>query len=197
LFHSKSVLVMTLPLQQPFTAIVAGFTGCGKTRFVFRLVENASKMIEPIPDEIVYCYGELQSLFSRRRRGLLIIDDLMLATDDAVVNLFTKGSHHKNVSVLYLTQNLFHKNRHKRTISLNSHYMVLFKNPRDSGRFSILARLRIQVCRRSVQRRRGETVRLSVRGLETSAGRTISLQNELSQAKINTSTSGNRRTTTK
>jgi len=27
-----------------------------------------------------------------------------------------------------------------RTISLNSHYMVLFKNPRDAGQFSILAR---------------------------------------------------------
>ena len=27
-----------------------------------------------------------------------------------------------------------------RTISLNSHYMILFKNPRDAGQFSILAR---------------------------------------------------------
>jgi len=27
-----------------------------------------------------------------------------------------------------------------RTISLNSHYMVLFKNPRDAGQFAILVR---------------------------------------------------------
>jgi len=27
-----------------------------------------------------------------------------------------------------------------RTISLNSHYMILFKNPRDGGQFAILAR---------------------------------------------------------
>jgi len=149
---------MTLSLQHPFTAIVAGPTGCGKTYFVFRLVENASRMIEPPPVEIWYCYGEFQPLFGRypaikfheglpditkldgRKPILLIIDDLMSETNDAVSNLFTKGSHHRNVSVLYLTQNLFHKNKHMRTISLNSHYMVLFKNPRDAGQFAILAR---------------------------------------------------------
>jgi len=41
--------------------------------------------------------------------------------------------------MLHLTQNLFHKNRHMRTISLNSHYMIVFKNPRGAGQFSILA----------------------------------------------------------
>ena len=101
-------------------------------------------MIEPPPVEIWYCYGEFQPLFGRypaikfheclpditkldgRKPILLIIDDLMSETNDAVSNLFTKGSHHRNVSVLYLTQNLFHKNKHMRTTSLNSHYIVLF-----------------------------------------------------------------------
>ena len=45
----------------------------------------------------------------------------------------------RNVIVLYLTQNVFHK-RHMRTISLNSHYRVLFKNPRDAGQSATLAR---------------------------------------------------------
>ena len=40
---------------------------------------------------------------------LLIIDDLMQETNESVVNLFTKGSHHRNVSVMYLAQNLFPK----------------------------------------------------------------------------------------
>jgi len=31
---------------------------------------------------------------------LLIIDDLMQETDETVSNLFTKGSHHRNVSRL-------------------------------------------------------------------------------------------------
>src|SRR5712691_6856744 len=57
-----------------------------------------------------------------------------------VEKIFTRMSHHRNISVIYITQNMFPKNKHARTISLNSHYMVLFKNPRDAGQFSILAR---------------------------------------------------------
>jgi len=33
---------------------------------------------------------------------------------------------------VYLAQNLFLKNKFTRTISLNAHYMVLFKNSRDA-----------------------------------------------------------------
>ena len=115
-------------------------------------------MIDPPPSQIWYCYGEFQPLFRQyprvkfheglpdvsrfdgRQLVLLIIDDLMQETDGTVANLFTKGSHHRNISVIYLTQNLFHKNQHMRTISLNSHYMILFKNPRDADQFAILAR---------------------------------------------------------
>ena len=78
--------------------------------------------------------------FDGSERVLLVIDDLMNEADESVANLFTKGSHHRNVSVIFLVQNLFHKNRHVRTISLNSHYMVLFKNPRDASQFASLAR---------------------------------------------------------
>ena len=54
--------------------------------------------------------------------------------------LFTKKSHHRNTSVLYLVQNLLPKNKESRTISLNSQYMVVFKNPRDASQMSHLAR---------------------------------------------------------
>jgi len=53
--------------------------------------------------------------------------------------VFTKISHHRNVSVVYLTQNLFNKNKYARTISLYAHYLVLFKNPRDATQFATLA----------------------------------------------------------
>ena len=42
--------------------------------------------------------------------------------------------------MLYLLQNLFPKNKESRTISLNSRYMVVFKNPRDASQMSHLAR---------------------------------------------------------
>ena len=41
---------------------------------------------------------------------------------------------------MYLTQNLFSPGKLLHTISLNSHYMIVFKNPRDSLGISTLAR---------------------------------------------------------
>jgi len=78
--------------------------------------------------------------FDGREPTLLIIDDLMQETNETVANMFTKGSRHRNVSVVFLAQNLFPKNKFARTTSLNAHYMVLFKNPRDVSEFANLAR---------------------------------------------------------
>ena len=60
--------------------------------------------------------------------------------DNRIVNLFTKGSHHRNLSVIYIVQNLFHQGKGNRNISLNSHYLVLFKNPRDKLQILTLAK---------------------------------------------------------
>ena len=80
------------------------------------------------------------NIFDGKERTLLIIDDLMSETDDRVTKIFTKISHHRNASVLNLTQNLFYKGKHTRTISLNAHYLVLFKNVRDSTQIANLSR---------------------------------------------------------
>ena len=70
----------------------------------------------------------------------LIIDDLMSETDSRVTKLFTKGSHHKNASVIYISQNLFHKGKENRNISLNNYNIILFKNPRDAEQIAHLER---------------------------------------------------------
>ena len=54
--------------------------------------------------------------------------------------LFTKGSHHRNISLVLITQNLFHQGPSSRDISLNSKYIVVFKNPRDKTQIVHLAR---------------------------------------------------------
>ena len=148
---------MALKLKHPFTCIEAGPSGSGKTVFTTKLIENARDMIEPAPDRVLWCYGVYQSFFNEtknvefheglpnldvfdgKQRVLLILDDLMHETDDRVSQIFTRVSHHKNLSVLYLTQNLFYGSKQNRTISLNSHYVVLFKNARDATQISHLA----------------------------------------------------------
>ena len=64
----------------------------------------------------------------------------MTSTDDRVVDIFTKISHHRNLSVVYLTQKIFYKNKQTRTLSINSHYIVLFKHARDAIQVANLAR---------------------------------------------------------
>ena len=51
--------------------------------------------------------------------------------DKRVLDLFTKDSHHRNITVLYLTQDLFPPGKFSKTINRNAHYIVAFKNPRD------------------------------------------------------------------
>ena len=78
-------------------------------------------------------------MFDGVKRTLLIIDDLMHETNETVAKLFTRISHHKNVSVVYLTKNLFNCNKHNRTISLNAHQMILCENVRDATQIHCLA----------------------------------------------------------
>jgi hypothetical protein len=144
--------------KHPFTCLVTGPTQCGKTHFTTRIVENIEKMVTPIPKRIIWCKGEDQVLqlpetvevrdglevieeIDGSEPTLLILDDLMQEAGDEkqVVNLFTKGSHHRNLSVIMLLQNMFHRGKFIRTMSLNTHYMVLFKNPRDAGQIRVLA----------------------------------------------------------
>lgn len=148
--------------KSPFTMVLAGPTGSGKTQFVKSLLQNIQTLVTPIPETIIFCYGEWQSTYKDIQQlalnidfieglpdldamtmgepKLIVIDDLMGETNDQVSRLFTKGSHHKNISVIYIVQNLFNKQKEQRTISLNSHYMVLFKNPRDRSQIIHLAK---------------------------------------------------------
>lgn len=88
-------------------------------------------------------YVALRESFDASETNLLVLDDQMnegksKASDFS--NLFTKGSHHRNVTVVYLVQNVFEKGGSSRTVSLNAHYIVLFKNPRDSTQAKVLGR---------------------------------------------------------
>ena len=87
---------------------------------------------------------EQDSYFDVNKRNLIVFDDQMIdaSKDKRIVNLFTRGSHHRNRSVIYIVQNLYHQGKGSRSISLNSHYLVLFKNPRGKLQIVTLAKQR-------------------------------------------------------
>ena len=144
--------------QHPFTCIVAGPTQSGKTEFVKRFNENLKDMVTPLPTRIVWSYGEWQSAYQplldkvdfvqglpnlplySKEPLLVVIDDQMHGVDRRITSLFTKGSHHRNLSIVYIVQNLFNQQKEHRTINLNSHYLVIFKNPRDGSQIVHLAK---------------------------------------------------------
>ena len=76
------------------------------------------------------------------KRNLIIFDDLMTEAkcDQRIADFFTKGSHHRNISIVYLTQNVFPQGKACRDIALNTQYLVLFNNPIDRQQVATLAR---------------------------------------------------------
>ena len=80
------------------------------------------------------------SFINPSARHLVILDDLMstAAKDSRVNELFTEGSHYRNLSVIAINQNLyFNKDPTQRR---NCHYLVMFKNPVDQQQVMTLAR---------------------------------------------------------
>ena len=115
--------------------MIAGPTGSVKTKAIVKIIEQRQQLFYPVPNNIVYSYSMWQPDFTYLKdnyemiklhsgipnidslnvenNNLIILDDLMreCGKDDQVVDLFTKGSHHKNTSVMFLAQNLFNKGK--------------------------------------------------------------------------------------
>ena len=152
---------MDLYLKHSFTCMVSGPTGSGKTEFVKKLVKNLNNMVFPVPEIIYWCYNEYQPAYvelegiptlhfceglpdteclkaNKNVPKLIILDDLMgnVKKEDKLTHLFTCGSHHWNISVIHIVQNIFYSGL--RTSRVNSHYLVLMKNPSDQLQISTL-----------------------------------------------------------
>lgn len=72
---------------------------------------------------------EDESLFPPDQTHLVILDDVFFQASNhpQVVKIFTQYRHHKNISDMMLTQNLFQQGKYSLAISLINNYMILFK----------------------------------------------------------------------
>ena len=157
-------------IAHPSTMLICGPSGSGKTSFTLKLLEYSKDIFKPCnPAFVILIYETWQSSYDimiennwvnqsikgltnmnylkevfeeNKEKGgtLLIIDDQMQKIDENMITLFTVYSHHLNVSCLLLTQSLFLNNKLYRIISLNSNYIILMKNTRDSSCVSLLAK---------------------------------------------------------
>lgn len=144
--------------KHPFTSIISGPSGFGKT--CVRLLNNIDFTVSDFRDIVCFsddCAISREQLARAGRRiiyhrgipdvekvgddpRLVVLDDLNEAYSKDVCDLFTKGSHRRNISVILITQNLFHQGRFSRDKALNSKYLVVFKKVRDKNQFAYLAR---------------------------------------------------------
>ena len=157
----------TFIFKHPFTAYVSGPTSCGKTQLVKTILEYCSSLITPPPHTIIWLYKRWQPLYDSiittvfpkvqfiqgipsnldqdtfvnpKHRNLVILDDLMSTSskDPRINELFTEGSHHRNLSVISINQNLYYNK--DPTQRRNCHYVILFNNPIDKQQIMTLSR---------------------------------------------------------
>lgn len=155
------------PFQACSTISITGATGSGKSSWVFKLLKAKDVMFTEPPVSILYCYGVYQPLFDDMEKNLpqitfheglpsrttiedftdgnhniVLLDDLMtqVVSNRDIENLFVMGSHHRRLTVIYLSQNVFAQGRCARTIAINTHYLILFRNMRSGSQITQLGR---------------------------------------------------------
>lgn len=159
-----------LRFESPSTWLISGPSQSGKTQFAITIVTKASKIFKnpEIAKNCIFYYKKWQEAYDQLKQdpsivfvnkipttqdvgtrcgpfaktggSMVIIDDFMQDITADISEIFTVLSHHLNLTVLLLTQNLFPRNKYSRDISLNSTYIIVFKNPRDVSQISHLAK---------------------------------------------------------
>lgn len=148
-----------VPFEAPTSIFVVGMSGSGKSYLTRQILNHANGMFKKPTGRILFCYGVWQDLYNQMKKEIpliefhqglpssdeiyewgaseghkiLVLDDLMIDAADKVemAHLLCVGSHHYNITVIHLLQNIFHKGKAMRTAFLNCHYFILFPSYRD------------------------------------------------------------------
>ena len=158
---------IALPFEEGSTCIVNGSTKSGKTMWLFRVLRHKNAMFSQPVKKTLYCYGIYQDTFDAMKKeingieffkgvptqsdiesfadgehNLVILDDLSekVVKEPDMERLFVQGAHHLNLSVFFVSHNCFRQGKCARTIALNTHYTVLFRNIRDGQQISCLGK---------------------------------------------------------
>ena len=150
---------MPIKFLASHNCIIFGPTRAGKTQFILEVIRQ--KLVHPWPKRIFYMYKIEQNFMKTWNEeenvpitfikgldfdkmdtsepSMLIVDDLILSDNREMAECFILGSHHKSISVFYLTQSLFPNCPLFRLMSLNSHYFLIFTSQRHYRQIMTLA----------------------------------------------------------
>ena len=127
---------ISLQIKEHFKIFMQGPAGCGKSTWVYRLLENLPRIAKHIPKQVLYIYtvqqawmGEmlkkklvqhfikgnddieavLEEHFQNESSSLVIFDDQMHSkvTTAYVAKLFTIDGRHNNLSLIWMSQAVF------------------------------------------------------------------------------------------
>ena len=159
--HDPIISVPEYTFHAPTTMAISGTTGSGKTSLLFRMLKNMDKLFSIPVKNIIWqpTFQEMEEQmninfhhgipseeevenFIDGSHKILILDDLMSQTVESsqVQHWFTVGSHHNNLTIIYINQNMFCQGKCAWTMNLNTHYMILLRNPRDISQISVLGK---------------------------------------------------------
>jgi hypothetical protein len=151
----------------PFSALISGPSQCGKTVFLSKILKAPHLYISEPLTRVVWCYGaknvsqmaklhnisylpinfvegipDLEELDSDGEKLCVVLDDLMTSAGKSrdVSDLFTKGCHHRDLSVFLTMQNFFHQGHSMRDIHTSCLYNVVMKNPCDMSQIRYVER---------------------------------------------------------
>ena len=140
------------------TITISGPSQSGKSTLVETIVQDRGELFtEPISSVLWFCqyipqnkiegvkyYNGFPSNIMEilQPNSLVIVDDLMieLANSQVLTTLMTKAVHHLPMTLIYITQNIFHKSNDNKTRRLNTNYLILFKNPQDKSQIEYIGR---------------------------------------------------------
>ena len=144
-------------IHHPTVMLIHGRPNSGKTYFTYQLIENRESLIDKPIHNIVWFYGEKTDMFEKLKEqnvtlvegipdsfdtyikdgcnNLFIIDDLMKAANSSelVTNLVCNKSHHKSVTCIIISQNMFDAGKERINIFRCAQYLVLFHSPLDNS----------------------------------------------------------------